>query len=132
MDSSDLDLTADFIDLSDITDRIDELTDGNEFERKCKIASLDDDERDEVKKLEDILGVLEGRGGDHQWRGNWYPDPLIADSHFARYAQDLAEEMGLKKSEEWPYNHIDWVAATAALRQDFIEVKIEGKTYLCR
>jgi hypothetical protein len=44
--------------------------------------------------LYDLLAELRGNGGDHEWRGDWYPVTLIRDSYFTEYAQSFAEDIG--------------------------------------
>lgn len=58
---------------------------------------------------------------------------LILDTDFTEYAQQLAEDTGAVTSEvSWPYSHIDWSAAAAALRADYTEFEFDGDTYLGR
>lgn len=153
---------ADFINVSDLCDRFEEL----ESERENLTASLEEareervsnpageesaldsviaereaavtawdasDDGEEFAKLRAILDELNGSGGDHQWRGDWYPATLIRESHFKDYAQELAEEIGAINSDaSWPNNCIDWEKAADELRVDYSEQEVEGRTYLYR
>ena len=144
-----LDLTADVIDLRDITDRFetleDELTAAQEEtgdsgpldEWVTSVASNDthdlQDEANEFILLTNLLDDLRGYGGDHQWRGDWYPGSLIADDYFIEYAEQLAEDIGaISKDATWPNQFIDWDSAADALKEDYSEVEVDGKTYQYR
>lgn len=119
--TTDLDLSADTIDVRDIIERFKELED---------IETPDEDEAAELAQLTAILEDLKGYGGDEQFRGDWYPVTLIADSYFTTYAQELAEDIGaIDRNAQWPLQYIDWQAAAHALQQDYSTVEIEGSTY---
>lgn len=78
------------------------------------------DEARELSDLNALLDSLRGYGGNHQWRGDWYPDMLIADDHFKDYAQELAEDCGMVQAgATWPNNCIDWEQAARELQQDY-------------
>jgi hypothetical protein len=120
---TDLDLTNDIIDVRDIIARIEEIDD-----------NASDDDRRERAYLETLMTELETcGGGDEQWRGDWYPITLIADSYFTDYAQELAEDCGMiNDNASWPNNCIDWDKAARELRIDYTPVTIGGKTYWTR
>jgi len=128
MQTTDLDLTADIIDVRDIIARVEEVEEAmpeTEGEKWNLYASN--------TPLVELLSSLEGMGGDEQWRGNWYPVTLIRDSYFQTYAQELAEDAGLTdKPQEWPYTCIDWEQAARELRYDYASVDIGGVTYWTR
>lgn len=89
--------------------------------------------REEYESLRDLLSELKGAGGDEHWRGDWYPITLIRDSHFERYAEELADEIGAINSEaSWPNNCIDWERAARELQQDYSTVEFDGVTYWYR
>lgn len=114
----------DILDVRDLTTRFEELED---------LETPDEDEQEERTKLDALLGDMRGYGGDHQWRGDWYPITLIADESFEEYAQDLAEDIGaIQRDAQWPNNHIDWKAAAEALQQDYSSVEYDGTTYWYR
>ena len=55
---------------------------------------------------------------------------LIRDDYFERYAEELAEELGLiGRKVEWPHRHIDWQAASRELQQDYACVSLAGEDY---
>jgi len=118
-----LDLTADIIDVRDIIARyeeLDEMPDGlPDAEERTNLASILDEIRD--------------MGGDEEWRGDWYPVTLIRDSYFQEYAQELAEDIGaIDHDAKWPMNCIDWEHAARELRYDYSGVDINGITYWTR
>lgn len=118
-----LDLTADIIDVRDIIARyeeLDEMPDGlPDAEERTNLASILDEIRD--------------MGGDEQWRGDWYPVTLIRDSYFQEYAQELAEDVGaVDHDAKWPMNCIDWEQAARELCYDYSAVDINGVTYWTR
>ena len=116
---TELDLSADVIDVRDIIARYEEL---EELGPDCELS--------ELRKL---LAELEGTGGDEQWRGDWYPVTLIRDSHFKAYAQDLAEDIGaIDRDSKWPHSCIDWNHAARELQYDYTGVDVAGVTYYTR
>lgn len=115
---TELDLSADVIDVRDIIARFEELEESGD----CELS--------ELRKL---LAELEGTGGDEQWRGDWYPVTLIRDSYFKSYAQDLAEDIGaIDRDSKWPHNCIDWDHAARELQYDYTGVDVAGVTYYTR
>ncbi len=119
---NDIDNMQDILDVEDITDRIEEIEE-----------TTDDDEKTELKELTDLLEEMRGNGGDHQWRGEWYPGTLIRDSHFQDYAQELAEDVGaIPKGTQWPCTCIDWEWAARELQHDYTAVEYDGITYWYR
>lgn len=129
--------SADYIDIRDVIARVEHL----EQLRQPGPVDLgpDDSAEDqddlfrELAGLESVLDELRGRGGDHQWRGDWYPVTLIRDSAFEDYARDLAEDIGaVSPDASWPRNHIDWASAAAELQDDYSPVRIDGVTYWYR
>lgn len=117
-----LDTLADFdganiFDIRDVIDRFENLeserensaTGETDAEDSALLAEFDESEDGkEYATLKGFLESIEGYGGDHQWRGSWYPCAFIRDSYFTEYAQEFAEEIGACKPMEWPYNCIDW------------------------
>ena len=99
---------------------------------RCPYEYMHDDLA-ELATLTALLDELKGYGGDHQWRGDWYPGDLIRDDAFEDHARALADDIGAVDSEaSWPSSHIDWPAAAAALQQDYSEVEYGGVTYWYR
>lgn len=143
--------TDDVIDLRDAIERFEELeserealedriTDAEDAdERDAARADLqewdDGDEAEERDRLRALLDECKGNGGgDHQWRGDWYPVTLIAEHYFEDYARELAEDLhGNKIREaEWPFDCINWERAADALRVNYTTVDFDGETYLTR
>lgn len=122
----------DILDVRDIIERVewlesDEAKDSKEYQEK-EIEEFEE----ELKTLMAFLDELKGNGGDHEWRGDWYPVTLIADDYFEDYAQELAEDIGdvpRDGSLNWPFNHIDWEAAAQALQMDYMEFDFDGQIY---
>jgi hypothetical protein len=128
----------DIIDFRNITDRVEVL----ELLRQSGPVDLGNDEDNETDQdelfaelaaLEALLDETRGYGGDHQWRGDWYPGAIILDSYMEEYAQETAEDIGaISKEYSWPSSHIDWAAATDAFKQDYSSVSYGGFGYWYR
>lgn len=115
----------DIINLPDLTDYIDEHEDAD--------ADADDETQARCKVIRTVLDELRGYGGDHQWKGDWYPGCLVSDMHFEDYARQLAEDIGaIPDDVSWPCTCIDWSRAARELRIDYSSVEIEGVTYWYR
>lgn len=106
------------------------------FDIRDVIAEVEatEDEPDELRQeLVDLLEEVKGYGGDHQWRGDWYPVTLIHDAHFEDYAREMAEDIGAVQADaEWPAYCIDWERAANDLRIDYSSVDFNGETYWYR
>jgi hypothetical protein len=80
------------ISVSTLTERFEELRD--EREALADEESLEEWDREEYGEEYKILGEaleeMRGYGGNYKWEGNYYPDSLIAKSHFPRYAKECA------------------------------------------
>jgi hypothetical protein len=127
MTSTQVDLTADFIDVRDIIARVEELE---------TIAPADENEKwancDEYATLTAILDQLKGYGGDEEWRGDWYPVTLIADFAFEDHARELLEECGtIPKDLPW-YVAIDWETTAENIRVDYTSVDVGATVYWYR
>ena len=98
-----------------------------------EIEPYQSDENEEAFALQILLEECKGNGGDHQWRGDWYPVTLIRDSYFKEYAQELAEDIGaLPKDAGWPAHCIDWDQAARELQTDYTSIDFGGVTYWVR
>lgn len=140
----------DIINVSDITDRVEELrserdelesaieeanedsTDKVPFHAAQKaLAEWDDgDEGKELAQLEELLSDMCGYGGDHQWEGNWYPATLINEDYFEKYMDEMLEDIGAI-----PKNIPEYLTITVdydALKQDYSEVEFDGNTFYYR
>lgn len=92
---------------------------------------LDDEQQQELAKLEDLLNSLAGYGDDHQWEGARYPRTLISDDHFEDYMDQYLEDIGHTPTKDLP----DYMTATidySTLQQDYGSVEFEGTTYWYR
>lgn len=117
----------DIIDVRDIIARVEEL------EKDQQETDADNDSYEEHEKLTDFLDELKGKGGDHDWRGDWYPSTLIHRAHFEDYAEELAKDIGaIDENAGWPLQYIDWGAAAKALESDYSSVEFDGQEYLYR
>src|SRR5690349_9754034 len=115
---------TDIINVEDLTTRVEELEDEiaqaeedledvpeEDSETPCRMEQTEElvELEREKRELEEFLEELEGSGGDHKWRGSWYPAFLILDDHFEDYAQEFAEDIGaINRDASWPNNCIDW------------------------
>jgi hypothetical protein len=127
MQTTDLDLTADIIDVRDIIARIEELEELQDAGEHLETPDC------ELTMLRTLLEELKGMGGDEQWRGDWYPVTLIRESYFRHYAQELAEDIGaVDHNASWPNNCIDWDHAAGDLKLDYSALTIDGETYWTR
>lgn len=115
--------TEDIIDVRDIIARIEWLEDNE-----------DEDNVEEFKQLSAFLAELEGRGrgGDEQWRGDWYPVTLICDAHFVDAMRELVQDIGDVPRDIPSYLEIDWDATAKNLRADYASVEFDGVTYWYR
>ena len=142
---------ADTLDIRDLIERFEEL----ESERENLQAVLQDaleidqtgpeqiaahralsqwdcENGDEFTELSVLLTELSGRGGDEQWRGDWYPVTLVSEGYFEEYMDALLEECGdIPKFENVPA-YIDITVNYDMLRWDYDEVEFQGETYLFR
>lgn len=109
-----IDNSSDIIDSRDVIERIEFL--------QAKEA-LTEDESEELLKLIALQTECDGR----EWKDGIM---LIRDSYFLHYAQELAEDTGsIDRSAGWPACHIDWEAAIAALKTDYMQVDFDSETY---
>jgi hypothetical protein len=128
-----------FLDVRDMIERVEQLEPlrqpgpvdlGNEEDNEA----AQDDLFAELATLESVLSELRGCGGDHEWRGAWYPVTLIRESDFEDYAREYAEDIhgDAIRDAAWPMCFIDWERATDSLRIDYSSVEIDGTEYLYR
>ena len=124
-----LDLTADVIDVRDIIARFEAL----EADSHTWCDEGDDaDAWHDLNTLQAILDELKGNGGDEKWRGDWYPVTLIADKHFEDHARELLEDCGtIPRDLPW-FVAIDWETTAQNIQADYTPVEIDGATYWYR
>jgi hypothetical protein len=131
MTQTQLDLTADYIDVRDIIARVEELNDEIDAE---SFADAPQDEADEVRSelatLTAILDDLRGNGGDEQWEGDWYPVTLIRDSYFETAMDELLEDIGNLPKDLPCYLKV--TVDYDALQMDYTSTEIDGETYWYR
>jgi len=140
-----LDLNTDIIDVREIIERLEEL-EGllhehlAEHDDSCigDWAEVSPEEHKELSMLVSLMEEMAGYGGDEQWRGDWYPVTLIAESYFVEYITELIHDCYEMPKEmhsgNWPYRHmtIDYAAAADEAKGDYSEIEIEGATYFYR
>jgi hypothetical protein len=120
-------IMAEGFDIRDKIERFEELESNLENELDYDSAEK------EFNTLSAFLDEVEGQGESHEWRGHWYPVTFVADDEFEDYARECAEDFnGIKSTQNWPYNCIDWEKAGAELKVDFTCVEYEGDTYWYR
>lgn len=95
-------------------------------------AANNPEDAEEFQVLSEIVNELQGNGGDHQWRGDWYPHTLIRESCFVEHCQDLLSDIGDLPKDLPSYIEIDWQKTADNLRVDYSEVEYEGVTFLYR
>jgi antirestriction protein len=122
MTHTELDLSADTIDVRDIIARFEEL-------RGIMPVS---EHLDEFEQLTNILEELKGQGGDEQWQGDWYPVTLISEVYFVEYAQELCQDIGAIPDDFPSYIEIDWEVTARNIQMDYSEVEVDGTTYYFR
>lgn len=114
-------------DLAKLLERLEDAesaaTEGDESDRG---EPLTEDEADLLKALRELRDECEGYG----WE---YGIGFIRDSYFRDYAEELADDIGaIDKNASWPVCHIDWEAASDALKQDYMTTDIGGVEFYYR
>ena len=124
-----LDLTADVIDVRDIIARFEAL----EADSHTWCDEGDDaDAWHDLNTLQAILDELKGNGGDEKWRGDWYPLVLIRDSHFTDYIRELLADCGdVSASLPW-YVAVDWGQTARNFHVDYTTIDIDSVKYWYR
>ena len=129
-----LDLSADVIDVRDIMGRVEAIEDtaleGDTSDPEWKAANPDDAE--ELDTLWDSLNELAGRGGDEQYRGDWYPVTLIRDSYFMDYCRETLEDCGYIPGDLPTWIEIDYEATACNMQVDYTSIDIGKVTYWYR
>lgn len=141
----------DIINVSDIIERFEELetdlleafNEQQEIEETPELTATDyedalfqewlkvtvHDDAEEFRELMDLIETLKNEGGDEQWRGDWYPQSLIRESHFEEYMDEMiADCYEIPKLPDFMTVVLDYVA----LRMDYSDIEIDGVTYLYR
>jgi len=123
---TEIDLTADIIDLRDIIERVEELEELQEMGEHLETPDC------ELTQLRAVLEELKGSGGDEQWRGDWYPITLIRESHFTEYTREMLEDCGTIPRDLPAWVHIDWEATAREVEMDYSYISIGEVDYLYR
>jgi len=140
---TEIDLTADIIDLRDIIERVEELenelADMSEADRESDktnpTETVSDEYHDlhcELQTLTATLEELKGGGGDEKWRGDWYPITLIRESNFTEYTREMLEDCGTIPRDLPAWVHIDWEATAREVKMDYSYISIGEVDYLYR
>ena len=132
--------SEDLLDIRDIIARVEELEDAQaDYEHDedgnrtaAEWASEFADEAAELATLSSLLSDLAGTGGDHEWRGDWYPVTLIRDDYFEEYARELVEDCGYIAKDFPSWIEVDWKATARNVRMDYTSVEYGDVTYWSR
>lgn len=110
---------VDYFDSRDIMERI-------EF-----LAKDDDLDEWDAEELEILRAFQADASRDvEDWQ---YGATFISDDHFEEYAEEFAYGIGaIDHNASWPLNHIDWEAASDALKIDYSSFTLKGVTYWSR
>jgi hypothetical protein len=153
---TDLSSTADVINVSDITERVEKLREERAYQDRVNgtaraengaltSAGVDangepapgtweydnPDEAEELANMENLLQDLSGQGRGHKWGDDDYPSTLISDSYFTRYAEELTHDCGaVSRNASWVV--IDWEATANGMKQDYRQVDYDGKKFWFR
>ena len=133
----------DVIDSRDVIARIEELQndrelfgwsaneDQHEGDEEARSKAWTEANEDDATELAALLALQEEAEG---YASDWkYGATLIADSYFATYAEELADDLGLiPKDSRWPATCIDWERAADELKQDYTSVDFDGHTFWVR
>ena len=94
-------------------------------------ALLDWNEGDEGQELTALINLQsEAEGYAPDWH---HGATLIRDSYFEKYAEELADDLGLlPKDAAWPATCIDWEKAARELQVDYTSVDFDGIDYWIR
>jgi hypothetical protein len=96
------------------------------------LKDWDEENGEEFATLKEMLEDLAGAGGDHDWRGDWYPVTLIRDSYFVDAMRELVQDIGDMPREIPSYIEIDWEKTADNLRADYSSIEYDGVTYWYR
>jgi hypothetical protein len=119
IESNAIDFTADTLDIRDLIDRLEWLQD-------MEVEERDEDDVADLEKLTALLDELRGNGGDHQWKGDWYPGTLINRRYFVDYCRELVQDIG----DIPAYLAIDWDTTAENLEADYTSAEVDGEEFL--
>ena len=124
MNSFDGDPYPDTFDSRDVDDRIAELKSGGLVDLPQGWFSGD---KEELARLIEFRDNEQPSDRDRWGDGITY----IKDDYFGKYAEEYASDIH-GDMDGWPFEHINWEAATDSLRMDYEAVDFGGYTYLTR
>ena len=136
--------SEDCLDVCNIIERFEELESSHDdFKDNFDLKDYQGEENSEKKwedwedseefsLLKELLEDLCGNGGDHQWRGDWYPVTLIRDTYFVDYCEEFVKDIGDMPQETPSYIEIDWEKTADNLRVDYNSVDFDGVEYWYR
>ena len=92
---------------------------------QCELEDWDSENSGELK----ALSALEDLPGDAR-----HGEAMIRDSYFEKYAEVLADDLGMYDPHKlrWPLTCIDWEKAAEELKQDYTSVDFDGVEYWVR
>ena len=124
---STVDKYQDVLDSRDVDSRIEEL----EAERDAAVEAGNPDDFTDGEELAALVAFRdEAEGYCSDWQ---YGETLIRDSYFKAYAQELADDIGVRGQDtQWPYTSIDWDQAALELQMDYSSAELDGVTYWFR
>ena len=129
---------ADYFDIRTVIERFEELESERESFTEDGISSIYEwadkfpNDAEEYLILLSFLEEVKGRGGDEQWRGDWYPVTFLHADHFFEAMEELVKDIGDMPKEIPSYLVIDWVATAENLRADYSSVDIDGEEFWYR
>lgn len=98
------------------------------WEDAARVAE-DDGWEDDRKFLMDLLALQDDQGAADWHHG----ETFIRESHFEKYAQELADDIGaIPKDAAWPCTCIDWEQAANELKHDYSAIEIADTTFYYR
>jgi hypothetical protein len=114
------------LDIRELIERIEELEEVRDEEPEQFTSDL----KDELEQISTFVESMEGYGGDHQWRGDWYPATLIRHDHFEEYIDEMLEDIGVMPKDIPSYMtiQIDY----DMLKMDYSSADYDGVEYYYR
>jgi hypothetical protein len=126
-------INADVFDIRDVIERFEELESiQSGYDNPANFETNEPDSAAEFNAIESFLSDVKGKGGDEDFRGNWYPVGFIEDSYFETAMDEMLEDIGeMPKYQDIP-SYLTITVNYIALQQDYSSIEINGKTYWYR
>ena len=84
-----------------------------------------------IDQLKPILEELAGKGGDYQWRGEWYPIRMVHEDYFPEYIEETVKDCGfISRNIPW-WIEIDWEKTAGYVACNYEKIDIDGSIYYC-